>query len=111
MPEERVEKTISPSTRINILLGLMCVFGVILVIKLFYVQILKHNFYLDKANAQQSRKFTIAAKRGEIYVQDGNNELYPIALNQQVFLLAADPKYIKNADEILEKISKFIPDS
>lgn len=110
MPEERVEKTVSPNTRTNILIGIMCVFGVILVIKLFYVQILKHNFYLDKANAQQSRKFNIAAKRGEIYVQDGNNELYPIALNQQVFLLAADPKYIKNKQETLDKLSKYIPD-
>jgi cell division protein FtsI/penicillin-binding protein 2 len=110
MPEERVEKTVSPNTRTNILIGIMCVFGVILVIKLFYVQILKHNFYLDKANAQQSRKFNIAAKRGEIFVQDGNNELYPIALNQQVFLLAADPKYINNRGETFDKLSKYIPE-
>jgi cell division protein FtsI/penicillin-binding protein 2 len=110
MPEDRGIKEISSNKRISILVGFMCLFGVLMIGKLFYIQVFQHQSYVEKANAQQSRKFVIPARRGEIYVQDGNGELYPIALNQQLYLMAADPKYIENADEAIEKLSKYLGD-
>ncbi|MCX6804575.1 MAG: penicillin-binding protein 2 [Patescibacteria group bacterium] len=86
----------------------MCIFVFVVIFKLVYVQVYMHNSYIQKANAQQSRKFVINAKRGQIYVQDGNNELYPIALNQQRYLLAADPKYIKDPNESVDKLSGYL---
>ncbi len=110
MPEERGIKDISSNKRISALVAIMGLFGVLMIGKLFYIQVFQHQSYVEKANAQQSRKFVIPARRGEVYVQDGNNELYPIALNQQLYLMAADPKYIKDADEVIEKLSKYLGD-
>ncbi len=107
-PEEGKKGALLRTLVLAILLG---VFGVIILGKLFYVQAFQHNDYLEKATAQQSRKFTIPAARGQIFVQDGQNkELYPIALNQQYFVLAADPKYIQDASQTIDKLKQIIPD-
>ena len=50
---------------IFILLGVVPVF-----INLFYVQIVKHDFYLGKATTQQMRNATITPARGTIYDQN-----------------------------------------
>ena len=110
MPEEQGITEISSNKRISVLVGVMCLFGVIMIAKLLYVQIFQHQSYVALANAQQSRKFVIPARRGEVFVQDGNNELYPIALNQKLYLLAADPKYISNPEEVIEKLSRYLGD-
>ncbi len=94
--------------RITILIIIMLLFVLAVFVRLAYIQAIKHDYYLQQATAQQSRKFILPSKRGEIYVQDGNNELYPIALNQQLFLLAADPKYVNDSSDSLNKISQYL---
>ncbi len=107
MPDsDHLEKI--PNRRITYLVVLMCFLALAVVARLVYVQLFRHQSYLEKANAQQSRKFTIEARRGQIFVNDGNGELYPVALNQQLFLLAADPAFIVNPRETLAKLSKYI---
>ncbi len=73
--------------------------------RLFYVQVIQGKNYAAKAVQQQSRKFEIASTRGNIYVQDSNG-LYPVALNNQVYTLAVDPKFVKNKQQTIEKISQ-----
>jgi cell division protein FtsI (penicillin-binding protein 3) len=103
-------KKTNPNNRIGLIIGFMAVIVLIVLIRLIYIQVFKHNYYLEKANAQQSRKFVLEARRGQIYVYDNADELYPIALNQESYLLAADPKYIKNESEVLDKIARYVPD-
>ena len=87
----------------------MAILGAIVFGKLVYVQLFQNKLYLEKANAQQTRKFDITARRGQIYVNDGNGAIYPIALNQQLFLLAADPKFVKDSADTAGKLSKYLP--
>lgn len=102
---ERAEPKKSPNRRIQALIIIMCLFGVVAIGKLVYVQVWQHGNYIEKATAQQSRKFIIPARRGQIFVQDGGGgEIYPIALNQRQYLLAADPKFIKDVTQVVEKI-------
>lgn len=105
---ERANANRSTNRRIQALIAIMCLFGVVALIKLVYVQVWQHGMYIERATAQQSRKFTIPARRGQIFVQDGNNELYPIALDQQQYLLAADPKFVKDVDDTIEKLREFV---
>lgn len=107
MLEENLERPRNSNLRINILVGFICLLAFIVLVRLFYIQIFQHGKYLEKANAQQSRKFTISARRGEIYVQDGNGQIYPAALNQQIFVLAVDPKFIKDRDKTSEELAKY----
>lgn len=103
-------KKTNPNNRISLIIGFMAVIVLIVLVRLVYIQAFKHNYYLEKANAQQSRKFVLEARRGQIYVHDNADELYPVALNQESYLLAADPKYVKNENEVLDKITRYVPD-
>lgn len=98
----------TPNKRIGLIMILMGVFVLVIFVRLIYIQVVRNKYYTEKATSQQSRKFIIAARRGEIYAQDGNNELYPIALNQESYLLAADPKFIKDPESALKKLEGFL---
>lgn len=84
---------------------LFVLFGLIIFIRLFYVQVVLAKSYAAKAVSQQSRKFEIASKRGIIYVSDGDS-LFPVALNNQIFTLAVDPQFVKDKQHTSDKISE-----
>lgn len=73
-----------------ILLGVMAIF----VLRLFYLQIIKHSEYVSLAQAGQQRSFTIPAERGKIYMMDGKTPV-PVVLNQVVYTVVADPKTVE----------------
>ncbi len=84
-------------SRINllaiILLGCMAFF----VVRLFWLQVIKHSEYVEIAKQSQQRSFVIPAKRGEIYMLD-NGKAVPVVLNQAVFTVIADPVMVKQDD-------------
>ncbi len=82
-----------------IVLGLMAVF----VIRLFYLQVIKHDYYVAKANAEQIRRNAIPAERGEIYAMDGSTPV-KLVMNETVYTLYADPKTVKDAEKVLQVV-------
>lgn len=81
------------------LLGVMAIF----VLRLFYLQIIKHGDYVALAQASQQRSFVIPAERGKIYMMDDKAPA-PVVLNQTVYTVIADPHAIA-ADKRSEIIS------
>ena len=73
-----------------ILLGMMAIF----VMRLFYLQIIKHSEYVSLAQASQQRYFVIPAERGKLYMMDGGTAV-PVVLNQTVYTVIADPQTVK----------------
>ena len=73
-----------------ILLGMMAIF----VMRLFYLQIIKHSEYVSLAQASQQRHFVIPAERGKLYMMDGVTAV-PVVLNQTVYTVIADPQTVK----------------
>jgi len=61
--------------------------------RLFYVQIIKHDYYSSLAIDSQERKFEIDAKRGTISILD-REEARPIVLNENLPTIFADPRFI-----------------
>lgn len=81
--------------------------GILLIGRLFYVQVIKHDSYKNAAIAEQLKKFSIPAERGKILIRDGDDSL-PIVLNESKYLIFADPLYIENSLEIAKKIQPLI---
>ncbi|MBR3177320.1 penicillin-binding protein 2 [Candidatus Saccharibacteria bacterium] len=79
----------------------------VILLKLFQIQILQHDFYVAKAAAEHTSLYDIVAKRGEIYMMDGS-EPVPVVLNTTVFSVIVDPQTIgkEAASELLNKIDK-----
>ncbi len=75
-------------------LGIMAVF----VVRLFYLQIIQHDYYVELASNEQVKRLTIPAKRGLIYALDDKK---PVALvmNQTVYTVFADPVIIAEKDK------------
>ena len=87
-----------------ITLGLV-VFALILVSRLFYLQILLHNKYAKQASNEHTSKYSIPAARGELYVHDGDTDISPIALNQTLNILYADPRFVTDKAATAQKLA------
>lgn len=82
-------------------LGIMAVF----VVRLFYLQIIQHDYYTDIAKSEHQRRLDIPAKRGLIYALDGQTPV-PLVMNQQIYTVFADPSITTEDEKIIEVIKK-----
>ncbi|MEI6237251.1 MAG: penicillin-binding protein 2 [Candidatus Saccharibacteria bacterium] len=89
--------------RVAILRGLLIVVGIILIGRLFYIQIIRHEHYQAQALAEHIKKFEINAPRGLIKMQDGS-DVVPVVLNEQRYIIFADPNYIENANSTADRL-------
>src|SRR4030042_2926292 len=94
--------------RITLLTVLFFVLAGLVVARLFYLQIIKHNYYLAWAEERHVEQEEIKPPRGEIFVWD-KNELQPVASNKQFYLMYGVPVNISNATATLAQIEKVIP--
>jgi cell division protein FtsI/penicillin-binding protein 2 len=92
--------TRNASNRTRILFVLIALIGGVIVVRLFYLQVIQHSYYVAEATKEHTTKFTIPAKRGLIYAKDGKAGYAPLVLNEPVFIAYADPRYIKDIDKV-----------
>ena len=62
----------------------------IIAVRLFFIQIIEHDAWVAKANEAHTMLETIVARRGEIYMMDGNTPV-PVVLNQTTYAVIIDP--------------------
>lgn len=77
----------------------------IFVVRLFYLQIIRHEYYVTLAKQEQMKQLVIPAKRGEIYVMD-NGKPVRLALNETVYTVFADPKVAEKPREIIDNVRR-----
>lgn len=82
-------------------LGIMAVF----VARLFYLQIIQHEYYVAQASKEQLKQLVIPAKRGEIYALDSGKPV-KIVLNENVYTVFADPKMVDEPQKIIETVRR-----
>lgn len=83
------------------------VIGLILIGRLFYLQIIKHSYYNELAIIEHQKKFTIPAQRGTLYFRDGDS-VVPAVLNTSVYTLYADPKAVNNIEKVSIKLAEIL---
>ena len=80
------------------------VIGLVLVGRMFYLQVIKSGHYNALAIAEHQKKFTIPASRGTLYFRDNEN-VVPAVLNTKLYTLYGDPKIIKDVEVVATKLS------
>ncbi len=87
----------------RVLIGkiLLFIFLGILWIRLFYLQVIKHSYYLNKAKTRSIVSYVIKAPRGEIITSDG----VVVATNRASFQLYLDLENLSDEEGILKKLS------
>lgn len=96
-------------SRAHILIGLVIIIFFIILLRLFQLQVIKHDFY--KALAQDQHEFfqKTIPKRGEIFIKDLYSEkLYPLAVNKELNVVYAAPKNIENKKEAADKLAEML---
>lgn len=85
--------------RLTILSIVIFFMAALIVIKLFYLQILNYEKYADLAASQHLVQKELTPERGEIFIHDyqlGEDELYPVAANKKFYLAYAVPSQVKS---------------
>lgn len=99
----RAARPASSNRRLYIWYGaIFFIFGVI-ILRLFYLQIIRHDYYKEQALNDQQKQYAIAADRGIIEAHQGNS-LIPLVLNEKLYTLYADPTLVKNPSTAAQKM-------
>lgn len=102
----RPKKSLS---RIVFLLVFTGFFLLVIIGKLFYLQIIKHSYYAAKAKEGHLGYTEIEPRRGEILAKDFHSgEIFRLATNATFDTLFADPTLIENPVSVIEKIAPLI---
>ena len=80
------------------------IIGLVLVGRMFYLQVIKSSHYNALAVAEHQKKFTIPATRGTLYFRDGE-DVVPAVLNTSTYTLFGDPKIVTNVDLVAQRLS------
>ncbi len=91
----------------------VCVFllGAIVIVRLFDIQILNYKFYAALASGQHEIYKELFPERGKIFIRDNlsnPDSLYPVAINQSLFLVYAEPRKIKDPEEAARKLAEIL---
>lgn len=87
----------------------MVLVAIILVIRLYQVQIVRGDDYARKAEGQYMEAVTDDAPRGEIFFTKKGGERVAAALMQKGWRVAMDPRALENADEAFARLSAIVP--
>lgn len=79
----------------------------VFVVRLFYLQIIRHGYYTQAALSGQLKQYEIEAERGTIYAYH-NGQKTPLVLNQKLYTVYADPKFVKDAGATALAVQKVI---
>ncbi len=100
------EKNLS-SHRIVWLSAAVFLFGIIIIGKLFAIQVLKNSFYSNLATKRQEVSKDLLAKRGSIYVRN-NGELFPLVTNIEYFQLYAEPVKVTDKSKVVDSLTPIL---
>lgn len=87
--------------------GVLLVMSII-VVRLFFIQIVQHDEWVEKAAAQQTMLNVLKAERGEIYMMDGS-EPVAVVMNATVYTVVVDPMVVDEAT-MREKLTPILAD-
>ena len=91
-------------SRLKILKKVVLVVLAIIAMRLFFIQIIEHDAWVAKANEAHTMLETIVARRGEIYMMDGNTPV-AVVMNQTTYSIIIDPA-VTDKDKIKESLNK-----
>lgn len=92
-------------TRDAQLLWILSFLFIVLVIRLFYLQVIQARTYSDILTAQHFNKVDIKARRGNIYMTDTSSKAIALTQNVEVYNLFIDPKFIWDKPKVIDIIA------
>jgi len=87
-------------------LGILTLIALLLMVaQLFRVQVLQHSYYVQLADKEHIKKFTLRAARGEIYAMDGDTPT-KLVMNTTVYTVWVDPTLIVDKQKVIDVMNR-----
>ena len=93
--------TLRHGSRSRILAAVILAIAAIFVIRLFYLQVIRHDHYVALAQEEQVKPYKLPAKRGEIYAMSGSTPV-KMVLNETVYTVFVDPVTVTKPEKVVE---------
>jgi cell division protein FtsI/penicillin-binding protein 2 len=90
--------------RARIWYGLVLLVLAIFLVRTFYLQVIRYDYYHHAALSDQLKQYEIPAKRGLIQAHQGST-IVPVVLNQRLYTLYVDPTLVKDASRVSETLA------
>ncbi|MBX4201551.1 penicillin-binding protein 2 [Candidatus Saccharibacteria bacterium] len=94
----------SSNRRLQVWYGVLFLIIAIIITRLFYLQIVRHDHYQQAALNDQQKQYSIASERGTIKAHQGSG-LVPLVLNEKLYTLYADPSLVKHPTSDSQKLA------
>ena len=100
-----MEMHFSRGGRARVLAIIVIAVMALFVMRLFYIQVIQHDYYVSQADSEQIKQFTLYAKRGEIYAMDRGTPTQ-LVMNETVYTAWVDPTQVTDKQEIVDELNK-----
>lgn len=94
-------------SRTNVLAIALIVAMALFTVRLFYIQVIRHSFYVSQADSEQIKRFVLHAKRGELYTYD-SGEPAKLVMNETVYTVWADPTQVEDKQKITDTLNRIV---
>jgi cell division protein FtsI/penicillin-binding protein 2 len=98
---------IIPLQRVRLWYGFVLLVVAVFGLRLFYIQIIRHDHYRQAALSDQLKQYQIPAERGLIEAHDAGGTV-PIVLNQTLYTVYADPAYVKDSEKVAPTLAALL---
>lgn len=100
------KKTFLQDKRLFALCAIIFSIALIIILRLFFLQIIYGKKYQEKAEGRHSINTDLKAERGKIFVKEyGSSKLIPVATNKMMYLVFVEPSKIQNKTKVAEVLS------
>lgn len=104
MPRARSRWKSTPGDRTRALTVIAGIITAVIVLRLFSLQVLQYGFYRALAEGQHSLYEQLFPTRGKIYMTErGSDSLFPLATNEPLTLVYANPSHITDDPETISR--------
>lgn len=80
----------------------------LLILRLFYIQIIQHNYYDTLLNQQHVSEISLKAKRGNIFADDKAEKHIQLTDNISMYNIFIDPKFVWDKEKVIDIISPVV---
>ena len=99
---------IKDDSRIRFLSGIIILVALLMIVRLYFVQIVHGDSFVSEAERQNVNENTISYNRGEIYFENKDGDSIPAAISRSGFTVAINPQIIKDPELIYNSLSQII---
>ncbi len=104
-PIQHIERSVY---RIKIVMYIALSLALIVIFRAFYIQIIKHNYYISLADKQYVSTVAMAFDRGTIFLSHHHGDAVPAAQLITEYRVAIDPTILLNKEAVYNTLSSYL---